>query len=150
MQRITHEEAKKYIPCSEDYSNNPPTYFTVQGQQDGWDKITYYTGKKRGLFVGREGDEWVYILSNPAMPEMIKIGYTAKDPFSRAHQISRGTGIPLGFEVEWAYKCYKGERIESEVHKFFKQERVNKQREFFRVTIEEAKSIIEKIGRKYL
>jgi hypothetical protein len=149
MQRITNEEAKKYIPCSEDYSNNPPTYFTVQELQDGWDEITYYTGKKRGLFVGREGDEWVYILSNPAMPHMVKIGYTAKDPFLRANQISRGTGIPLGFEVEWAYKCFKGERIESEVHKYFKKQRVNTQKEFFRVSLEEAKQIIEQIGEKY-
>jgi hypothetical protein len=149
MQRITNEEAKKYIPCSEDYSNNPPTYFTIQELQDGWDEITYYTGKKRGLFVGREGDEWVYILSNPAMPHMVKIGYTAKDPFLRANQISRGTGIPLGFEVEWAYKCFKGERIESEVHKYFKKQRVNTQKEFFRVSLEEAKQIIEQIGEKY-
>ena len=149
MQRITHEEAKKYIPCSEDYSNNPPTYFLVQEQPDGWDKIIYYTGKKRGLFIGREGDEWVYILSNPAMPDMVKIGYTAKDPFSRAHQISRGTGIPLGFEVEWAYKCFKGERIEQEVHKVFKKQRVNTQKEFFRVSLNEAKQVIEQIGEKY-
>ena len=149
MQRITYEEAKKYIPCSEDYSSNPPTYFLVQEQPDGWDKIIYYTGKKRGLFIGREGDEWVYILSNPAMPDMIKIGYTAKDPFSRAHQISRGTGIPLGFEVEWAYKCFKGERIEQEVHKVFKKQRVNTQKEFFRVSLNEAKQVIEQIGEKY-
>jgi hypothetical protein len=33
---------------------------------------------------------------------------------------------------------------------FLNEERVNKQREFFRVTLEEAKSIIEKIGRKYI
>lgn len=149
MKRITNEEAKKFIPVSEDYSNNPPTYFTVEEGQDGWDEITYYTGKKRGLYVGREGDEWVYILSNPAMPDMVKIGYTAKDPFSRAHQISRGTGIPLGFEVEWAYKCFKGEKIEQEVHKYFKEQRVNTQKEFFRVSLEDAKSIIEQIGGKY-
>ena len=57
MKRITHEEAKKFIPISEDYSNNPPTYFTVEKGQDEWDEITYYTGKKRGLYVGRDGDE---------------------------------------------------------------------------------------------
>jgi hypothetical protein len=150
MKRITHEEAKKFIPISEDYSNNPPTYFTVEKGQDEWDEITYYTGKKRGLYVGREGDEWVYILSNLAMPDMIKIGYTAKDPFSRAHQISRGTGIPLGFEVEWAYKCFKGEKIEQEVHKYFKEQRVNTQKEFFRVSLDQAKEIIEHIGSKYI
>jgi hypothetical protein len=150
MERLTEEEAKEFIPCSEDYSNNPPAYFTIKTSSDGWDELTYYTCKKRGLFVGREGDEWVYILSNPAIPNMVKIGYTSKSPLERAHQISRGTGVPLGFEVEWAYKCYKGERIEKEVHKYFKKQMVNTQKEFFRVTLEEAKSIIEKIGKKYL
>jgi hypothetical protein len=150
MERLTEEEAKEFIPCSEDYSNNPPAYFTIKVSSDGWDELTYYTCKKRGLYAGKDGDEWVYVLSNPAMPGMLKIGYTKSDPFDRAIQLSRGTGVPLGYEVEWAYKCYKGERVESEVHKFFKQERVSKQREFFRVTLEEAKNIIEKIGRKYL
>ena len=150
MKRISQEEAKQFIPCSEDYANNPPSYFTLVEQENGWDEITYYTCKKRGLFFGREGDEWVYILSNPAIPEMVKIGYTAKDPFERAHQISRGTGIPLGFEVEWAYKCFKGERIEQEVHKHFKKQRVNTQKEFFRVSLEEAKQVIEQIGEKYV
>jgi hypothetical protein len=150
MQRITHKEAKQYIPCSEDYSNNPPSYFTVQEQEDGWDEITYYTSKKRGLYVGREGDEWVYILSNPAIPDMVKIGYTKNDPHNRATQISRGTGVPMGYELEWAYKCFKGERIEQEVHKYFKSQRVNPQREFFKVSLEEAKQVIEKIGEKYV
>jgi hypothetical protein len=150
MKRITQEEAKQFIPCSEDYANNPPTYFTVTEDQDGWDKITYYTGKKRGLFFGREGDEWVYILTNPAMEGMVKIGYTTNDPHTRAEQISRGTGVPMGYEVAWAYKCYKGERIEKEVHKYFKKQRVSPTREFFRVTLDEAKQIIEQIGEKYV
>ena len=149
MKRLTFEQAKQFIPCSEDYSGNPPTYFTVH-QENEWDIVTYYTGKKRGLFAGREGDEWVYVLSNPSIPDMVKIGYTANDPFTRAHQISRGTGVPEGFQVEWAYKCYKGERIESETHKYFKKQRVSPDREFFRVTLEEAKDAIEKIGSKYI
>ena len=150
MERITQEEARQYIPCSEDYSNNPPTYFTIKTNDDGWDEITYYTGKKRGLFIGREGDEWVYILTNSAMPDLVKIGYTSSDPYLRAEQVSRGTGVPVGYEVAWAYKCYKGERIEKEVHKYFKKERLNPTREFFRVTLEDAKSIIEQIGSKYV
>jgi hypothetical protein len=150
MERITQEEAKQFIPCSEDYSNNPPTYFTIETDDEGWDKITYYTGKKRGLFIGREGDEWVYILTNPAIPELVKIGYTSNDPYTRAGQVSRGTGVPVEYEVAWAYKCYKGERIEKEVHKYFKKQRVNPTREFFKVTLEEAKQAIEQIGKKYV
>ncbi len=34
------------------------------------------------------------------MPGMLKIGYTKSDPFNRAIQLSRGTGIPLGYEVD--------------------------------------------------
>ena len=150
MKRITQQESKQFIPCSEDYANNPPAYFTITETNDGWDEITYYTCKKRGLFFGREGDEWVYILTNPAMEGMVKIGYTTNDPHTRAEQISRGTGVPLGYEVAWAYKCYKGERIEKEVHKYFKKQRVSPTREFFRVTLEEAKQIIEQIGEKYV
>ena len=150
MKRITQEESKQFIPCSEDYANNPPAYFTSTIDKDGWDNIVYYTDKKRGLFFGREGDEWVYILTNPAIPEMVKIGYTKMDPHTRALQISKGTGIPLGYEVAWAYKCYKGERIEREVHNRFKKQRVSPTREFFRVTLEEAKQIIEQIGKKYV
>lgn len=150
MERITQEEAKQFIPCSEDYSNNPPTYFTIETNEDGWDEITYYTGKKRGLFIGREGDEWVYILTNPAIPDLVKIGYTSNDPYTRAGQVSRGTGVPVEYEVAWAYKCYKGERIEKEVHKYFKKQRVNPTREFFKVTLEEAKQAIEQIGKKYV
>ena len=150
MKRITQQESKQFIPCSEDYANNPPAYFTITETNDGWDEITYYTCKKRGLFFGREGDEWVYILTNPAMEGMVKIGYTTNDPHTRAEQISRGTGVPLGYEVAWAYKCYKGERIEKEVHKYFKKQRISPTREFFRVTLEEAKQIIEQIGEKYV
>jgi hypothetical protein len=150
MKRITQQESKQFIPCSEDYANNPPAYFTITETNDGWDEITYYTCKKRGLFFGREGDEWVYILTNPVMEGMVKIGYTTNDPHTRAEQISRGTGVPLGYEVAWAYKCYKGERIEKEVHKYFKKQRVSPTREFFRVTLEEAKQIIEQIGEKYV
>jgi hypothetical protein len=150
MKRITQEESKQFIPCSEDYANNPPSYFTLVEQENGWDEITYYTCKKRGLFFGREGDEWVYILANPAIPNMLKIGYTKMDPYTRALQISKGTGVPLGYDVVWAYKCYKGERIEKEVHKFFKKQRVSPTREFFRVTLDEAKQAIQQIGEKYI
>ena len=120
--------------------------------------ITKQHGDKTGVQVGyskeyverKEGDEWVYVLTNPAIPNMVKIGYTKLDPLVRATKISRGTGVPLGFEVEWAYKCYKGERIEREVHMYFSKERVSKQREFFRVSLNDAKEIIEKIGSKYI
>ena len=80
---------------------------------------------------------------------MYKIGYTSKTVETRALQISRGSGVPTPFNIEYRYKCYKGERIEREVHKFFKKQRVNNDREFFSVNLEEAKDTIRVIGSKY-
>ena len=150
MNRLTIEEAKLFLPCSEDYYNNPAYYFTIITDEDGWDNITYYTNKKLGLYFGKEGKDWVYILSNQSMPGLLKIGYTKYDPEVRSKQISRGTGIPLEFKVEWAYKCFNGEEIERETHKFLKSKRISKSREFFRIELEEAKTTIQMIGEKYI
>ena len=84
------------------------------------------------------------------MPGLLKIGYTKYDPEVRSKQISRGTGIPLEFKVEWAYKCFNGEEIERETHKFLKSKRISKSREFFRIELEEAKTTIQMIGEKYI
>ena len=39
------------------------------------------------------GDQWVYVLSNPSSPGLLKIGYTKKQPEERAKQISSATGV---------------------------------------------------------
>lgn len=150
MKRLSEEEAQIYIPCSEDYYNNPPSFFTAYADFDGWDVITYYTSKKRAVYYGMEGKNWVYILSNPSMPDILKIGYTKLDPQERSNQIGRGTGIPQEFYVEWAYKCFNGEEIEREVHKYLKELRVNTHKEFFKLTVDEAKHVIMLIGNKYV
>jgi hypothetical protein len=150
MKRLSEDEALIYIPCSEDYYDNPPSYFTAYADSDGWDVITYYTNKKRAVYYGMEGKNWIYILSNPSMPEILKIGYTKLDPQERSNQIGRGTGIPQEFYVEWAYKCFNGEEIEREVHKYLKKQRVNTNREFFKLSVDEAKQVVMLIGAKYI
>jgi hypothetical protein len=41
----------------------------------------------------------VYILVNPHMPNLIKIGRTGRTAEERAAEISRATGVPAEFEV---------------------------------------------------
>lgn len=147
--RISLEEAKSYIPVDNDYLKPFTRYFTMT-VDDGWDVIKYYTDKKRSIYSGKEGDELVYVLQNPAFPDMLKIGYTTKPAEVRSHQISRSTGVPLEFEILFQYKCFKGERIEKEVHKLLKSKRVNNKKEFFYISLDEAISIIEETGSKYL
>lgn len=149
LTRISEETAQQYIACSEDFTDAPAAYYTVTQDADGWDVLTYYTAKQRGIYNGRDGDELVYVLSNPAMPGLYKIGHTKSDAFSRAKQISHATGVPIDFQVEWTYRCFKGERIERETHRYFRRHRVNNRKEFFRVELSEIQRIIQQIAQKY-
>ena len=150
MKLLTKIEAQQYIPCSGDYLNSKKCYFAITEGEDGWENVTYYTNIKVGLYAGREGNQWVYILSNPTMPDILKIGYTKFDPQIRSKQISNATGVPTEFIVEWAYKCFNGEELEKEVHMYLQKHRLNKYREFFRIDLIEAQNIITTIGNKYI
>ena len=153
MERITIEQATGYIPLKENYSDTNVTaasYFTLTPANDGWENVTYYTSRKKGIYSKKgEGDQWVYVLSNPTQPGLLKIGYTKLTPDERAKQISNATGVPLPYEVAWAYRCFNGELLEGEVHHALSKYRVNNQREFFQLDLEKAKSTIELIGNNF-
>jgi hypothetical protein len=130
------------------YTMSP--YPNSEMAKDGWEKITYYLPKRNDTYINRgDGNQWIYILSNPTIPDTLKIGYTNLSPELRAKQISSSTGVVVPFKVEWAFKCFDGNLMENEIHEALKEHRINNQREFFRVDLEEAKNIITLIGKKY-
>ena len=156
MERLTKKGAKGFIPLRDNYGNTEleyAKYFTLtpSTKGDGWEDVTYYTEKKYGLYADQgEGDQWVYILSNPSLPkEYLKIGYTKLKPEERAIQISSATGVPTPYKVEWAYKCFNGEIVERMTHEKLKAFRVNNRKEFFHISLEEAKDNIILIGTKF-
>ena len=156
MERITNKVAKGLIPLRENYGNTGienAAFFTITPSErgEGWEDVTYYTEKKYGLYADQgEGDQWVYVLSNPSLPkEYLKIGYTKLSPEERAIQISSATGVPTPYKVEWAYKCFNGEIVERMTHEKLKAFRVNNRKEFFHISLEEAKNNIILIGNKF-
>ena len=159
MKRITLEQAQKYIPLDDDIVNRElhrASYYTMspypnsEMAKDGWEKVTYYLPKRNDTYINRgDGNQWVYILSNPTIPNTLKIGYTNLSPELRAKQISSSTGVVVPFKVEWAFRCFDGSLMENEVHIALKEYRINNQREFFQVDLEEAKSVIKLIGERY-
>ena len=155
MKRITTKKAKGLIPLRENYGNTGlenVEFFTLTPSEkgDGSEDVTYYTSKKYGLYADQgEGDQWVYVLSNPTMPSLLKIGYTKNLPEERAKQISAATGVALPYKVEWAYKCFNGETVEREVHHKLKSKRANNSKEFFWINLEEPKEVINLIGNKF-
>ena len=154
MERITIKESQKLVPYTDDLINGTIEYFTItpSDKGDGWEDVHYFTSRKTNQYSNREGDgdSWVYVLSNPTMPGLVKIGSTSKDPNERAKQISRGTGVPLEFVVQYAYRCFNAERLERELHKYFKPHRTNNKKEFFQLELDEVKYGIMELGKKYL
>ena len=148
MIHITNEEAQNYVPYERTPLSPEPAFYSIFQDSDGWDVVKYFTSRFRQSVNGSNGDQSVYILESTSMPEMVKIGYTKNDPGERANQLSKSTGVPTPFNVVYSYSCFNGERIEKAVHKHFRKQRVNSQREFFYVDVDEAIKIIESIGAK--
>jgi len=151
LKKLTKDQALQYFSQSEDLLDSPIRFYTKTEDKDGWDSITYYTSRRKDIYANRgEADQWVYILSNPALPNMLKIGYTKNEPEVRAKQISASTGVALPYKVEWAFQCFNGEQLEQEVHAELATYRVNQNREFFDIPLDEAQEAIEKIGQQYV
>ena len=88
----------------------------------------------------------VYILSNVAMPGLVKIGYTAKGLRERLAQLSAATAVPVPFVVEAWFPCspYFAKRYEKQVHSALASKRVPS-REFFEIGVVRAIKSAERI-----
>ena len=157
MERITAEEAKEYISCKDDFTSDDidnAEYFTLtpSSKGEGWEDVTYFTKRPTTMYANRDGDfdSWVYIMSNPSSPGYYKIGYTKKSPEERAKQISNATGVIVPMVVEWAFHCYNGFALEQEVHNKLDAYRVSNQREFFQISLDEARQTVQEIGSRYI
>ena len=157
MKRITSKEAEQFVPLKNDMKSNltDASYFTLTPSKRGknWDDVTYYLSRRVKMYEGRkgDGDSWVYILSNESQPGMYKIGYTShEDVDQRVKQLSRSTSVATPFHLEWAFRCFNAERLEGEVHKKLQGHRISKDREFFAISLNEAKETVEDLGQKYV
>ena len=157
MKCITPKEAEQFVPLKNDIKSdlNHASYFTLPPSKRGknWEDITYYLPRRKRMYEGRkgDGDSWVYVLSNESQPGMYKIGYTGHDDVDkRVKQLSRSTSVATPFHLEWAFRCFNAERLEGEVHQKLKGHRISKDREFFAISLNEAKETIEDLGQKYV
>ena len=83
---------------------------------------------------------YVYVLMNPSMDNLVKIGKTERTPEERAKELSSTTGVPTPFVV--VYNCYFESCSEAEVfiHTYLENKgfRVSSNREFFEIPIKDA------------
>ena len=85
-------------------------------------------------------------MSNPAFPDLIKIGKSKKDPTTDRVSELNQTGVPEPFKVEYYAFVEDEDYLEQEVHRYFDAERPNKSREFFTVDCAEAIVIIRQLS----
>jgi hypothetical protein len=89
---------------------------------------------------------YVYILINRAIPNLIKIGKTTRMPETRAVELSSPTGIPVPYQVYFAVFVNQCSKIELQAHRLLKDYRENSGREFFRLSPEKAKLVLQKLS----
>lgn len=75
----------------------------------------------------------IYVLTNEAMPGLVKIGLTNESVGARMTQLSTASGVPLPFECYFAAEVADAEKLEKTLHQLFSEVRVNPKREFFRI-----------------
>jgi len=80
---------------------------------------------------------FVYILSNPSMPGIFKIGSTERSVKERVAELSATTGVPTPFHVEHYILTEDPKSLEHSLHEELSEFRVNGNREFFRIQIDE-------------
>ena len=78
---------------------------------------------------------WVYVLSNPCMPGIYKIGMTTQMPEDRVKDLSSATGVPTPFEIEMVFYSDNPKVDEAEVHMALADKRVSENREFFKCSL---------------
>ena len=77
----------------------------------------------------------VYVLTNAAMPGILKIGKTDRPDVQDRMDELYTTGTPLPFEcaVAWEFEGANAAEVEQAVHRLLDDHRINPNREFFRL-----------------
>ena len=86
----------------------------------------------------------VYILTNPYMPGLVKIGKTTN--LNRRLGELYKTGVPEPFSCPLAVRVEDTSVIEQGLHATFAAQRINPNREFFKVDLESAKAALRLTG----
>lgn len=73
----------------------------------------------------------IYILTNDAMPDYIKIGFTAADDVETRMKQLDTTGLPLPFRLHACVELENAQKLERLAHEVFSHHRARANREFF-------------------
>lgn len=88
---------------------------------------------------------WLYVITSPSLPGLVKLGATRRlNPTIRVKELS-SSSLPEPYKAHcfvFSDDCFE---LESQIHKYFDKERVNPDREFFRIEPKEAIDVLKEI-----
>ena len=87
---------------------------------------------------------FVYVMSNPGFPKLLKIGKSSKDPSTFRLDELNTTGVPFPFECEYYIYVDDCDWLERNVHAELGEFRPNQKREFFEVNCSKVIKTIQK------
>jgi hypothetical protein len=148
MKRVTPEESHYYIKLKP-HQTRKADAFTLIPEEDGWDTVVYLANAVLDPSGAVRAPEYVYVLVNKSVPNMVKIGMTTNTPDQRARQISAATGVDTPWIPVYSFACYRSDLLEEEVHQHFNYCRINTHREMFEIDSHTAQHVIEELGYKY-
>lgn len=91
---------------------------------------------------------YIYVMSNPKMPGLLKIGFTCGTVERRRRELSGATGVPDEFMIDYSHLTEDAEEIESKVHAELAGYRVADRREFFDIELSAVIAAIERHARE--
>jgi hypothetical protein len=148
LRYVPYHESHYYIKLEPHQHHRADAFTHIKGD-DGWDHVYYLANAIMDSTGNIRPPEYVYILVNRSVPNMVKIGMTTTNPTKRAQEISKATGVPTPWVPIYEFRCYRSDLLEREVHDHFKEHRVNKDREMFSIDTYTAQRAIEELGYKY-
>ena len=110
----------RYVVLNKDMTENQRLSWEARGL------LSYLLGKP---------DNWVVSIQNLEMPEVYKVGMTARSPHARAAELSSVTGVPVSFDVVYYAEVADPAAQEKRVHEALAKYRVNTGREFFKTDL---------------
>jgi hypothetical protein len=90
----------------------------------------------------------VYLLTNPAMPGIVKIGLTTRGDMSQRLNELFTTGVPVPFDCVFSCEVDDCAAVERALHIAFGPNRIHPKREFFKLETEQPLAILKLFQRK--
>lgn len=87
---------------------------------------------------------YVYIMTNVAMPGLVKIGSTKRSPEERRRELSRPSGVPANFIVAYEVFTTDLKFLEKSIQDKLYSFRVNRNKEFFKISLKDAIALLSR------